>query len=46
MPKAKPISLYPLTFDEALTMILKAPLKPQKKEKPNRSDGKRPSVKK
>lgn len=32
MPKAKPVSLYPLSFDEALTMILKAPPKPQKKK--------------
>jgi hypothetical protein len=32
MPKAKPVSLYPLTFDEALTMLLKAPAKPQKKK--------------
>lgn len=31
MPKAKPVSLYPLTFDEALTMILKAPPKLSKK---------------
>jgi len=35
MPKAKPVSLYPLTFDEALTMILKAPSKPQKKKQKN-----------
>ena len=32
MPKAKPVSLYPLTFDEALTMLLKAAPKPQKKK--------------
>jgi hypothetical protein len=32
MPKAKPISLHPLTFDEALTMLLKATPKPQKKK--------------
>lgn len=31
MPKAKPVSLFPLSFDEALTMILKAPPKPHKK---------------
>jgi len=32
MPKAKPVSLYPLSFDEALTKLLKAPPKPQKKK--------------
>lgn len=32
MPKAKPVSLYPLTFDEALTMLLKASPKPSKKQ--------------
>ncbi len=30
MPKAKPISLYPLSFDEAIDMLLKANPKPQK----------------
>jgi len=33
MPKAKPVSLYPLSFDEALTMLLKATPKPQKQKK-------------
>jgi len=32
MPKAKPISLYPLSFDEALTILIKAPSKPSKKK--------------
>ena len=31
MPKAKPVSLFPLSFDEALTMLIKTPAKPQKK---------------
>ena len=31
MPKAKPVSLYPLSFDEALTMLIKTKPKPQKK---------------
>lgn len=30
MPKAKPISLYPLKFEEAIDILLKAPPKPQK----------------
>ena len=30
MPKAKPVSLFPLSFDEALTMLIKA--KPKKKK--------------
>ena len=38
MPKAKPISLYPLTFDEALTMLLKATPKPQKKSRKSSLD--------
>ena len=33
MPKAKLISLHPLSFDEALTMILKAPPKAAKPKK-------------
>lgn len=32
MPKAKPISLHPLSFEEAIDMLLKAPSKPQKKK--------------
>ena len=31
MPKAKPISLHHLSFDEALTMLIKAQPKPQKR---------------
>lgn len=30
MPKAKPISLHPLSFEEAIDVLLKAPSKPQK----------------
>lgn len=33
MPKAKPVSLYPMNFDEALTMLIKTPPKPQKKQR-------------
>ena len=34
MPKAKPISLHPLDFDEAVNALLKvAPEKPPKKSK-------------
>ncbi len=32
MPKAKPISLHPLTFEQAIDILLKAPPKPQKKK--------------
>lgn len=31
MPKAKPISLHPLSFEEAIDILLKAQPKPQKK---------------
>lgn len=31
MPKAKPISLHPLSFEEAIDILLKAPAKPKKK---------------
>lgn len=37
MPKAKPISLYPLKFEEAIDILLKAPPKTQKKLAPSRS---------
>lgn len=30
MPKAKPISLHPLSFEEAIDILLKAPPNPQK----------------
>jgi hypothetical protein len=33
MPKAKPISLHPLTFEEAIDALIKAPPKPQKMKK-------------
>ena len=36
MPKAKPISLHPLSFDEAITMLLKAKPKPKPKPKPQK----------
>lgn len=32
MPKAKPISLHPLTFEQVIDILLKAPPKPQKKK--------------
>jgi hypothetical protein len=36
MPKAKPISLYPLKFEEVIDTLLKAKPKPQKKQKPHK----------
>jgi hypothetical protein len=32
MPKAKPISLHPLSFEEAIDILLKATQKPSKKQ--------------
>ncbi|MER2511265.1 MAG: hypothetical protein ABTQ25_02395 [Nitrosomonas ureae] len=34
MPKAKPVSLWPLSFEEAITAIIRAnpPLKPESKK--------------
>ena len=31
MPKAKPVSLHPLSFEQAINVLLKAPPKTQKK---------------
>jgi len=31
MPKAKPVSLFPLSFEQAIDALIKAPPKPQKK---------------
>ncbi|MEO6111874.1 MAG: hypothetical protein ABIQ24_08605 [Nitrospiraceae bacterium] len=31
MPKAKPVSLHPLSFEQAIDMLVKAKPKPQKK---------------
>jgi hypothetical protein len=31
MPKAKPISLFPLSFEQAIDVLIKAKPKPQKK---------------
>lgn len=31
MPKAKPISLHPLTFEQVIDVLIKTPPKPQKK---------------
>jgi hypothetical protein len=31
MPNAKPISLYPLTFEQVINVLIKAKPKPQKK---------------
>ena len=30
MPKAKPVSLHPLSFEQAIDALIKAPPKPQK----------------
>lgn len=40
MPKAKPVSLFPLSFEEAMDMLLKGALKSKKKRaksKPKKS---------
>jgi len=31
MPKAKPVSLHPLSFEQAIDVLIKAPPKPQKR---------------
>jgi hypothetical protein len=31
MPKAKPVSLHPLSFEQAIDMLIKTAPKPQKK---------------
>ena len=31
MPKAKPVSLHPLTFEQAIDVLIRTPPKPQKK---------------
>jgi len=31
MPKAKPVSLHPLSFEQAIDMLIKAKPQPQKK---------------
>jgi hypothetical protein len=37
MPKAKPVSLFPLSFEQAIDVLIKAKPKPQKtKSKPKR----------
>jgi hypothetical protein len=45
MPKAKPVSLFPLTFDEAITAILKVDpqrvgIKKKTKAMPKKKNGK------
>lgn len=32
MPKAKPVSLFPLSFEQAIDVLIKATPKPQKKK--------------
>ena len=32
MPKAKPISLYPMSFEQVIDVLIKAKPKPQKKQ--------------
>lgn len=32
MPKAKPVSLHPLSFEQAIDLLIKAKPKPQKKK--------------
>jgi len=36
MPKAKPVSLHPLSFEQAIDMLIKAPAKAEKKSKPKK----------
>jgi len=44
MPKAKPVSLHPLNFEEAINALLKvAPKKPKAKKKPEKVKRKRPA---
>ena len=33
MPKAKPVSLHPLTLEHAIDVLIKTPPKPQKKRR-------------
>jgi len=34
MPKAKPVSLHPLSFEQVIDVLIKAKPKPRKKQKP------------
>ena len=36
MPKAKPLSLYPLSFEQVIDTLLKAKPKTKKKQKPQK----------
>jgi len=36
MPKAKPLSLHPLTFEQVIDVLIKAKPKPEKKPKPKK----------
>jgi len=38
MPKAKPLSLHPLSFEQVIDVLIKAKPKPQKKRKISKSD--------
>jgi hypothetical protein len=33
MPKAKPVSLHPLTFEQVIDVLIKTPPKPQKPQR-------------
>jgi len=37
MPKAKPVSLYPLSFEQAIDVLIKTAPKPQKKKVASKS---------
>lgn len=39
MPKAKPISLHPLSFEQAIDVLIKAKPKPQKKGSIKKTSG-------
>ena len=40
MPKAKPVSLHPLTFEQAIDVLIKAKPKPTKKASVKKKNGK------
>jgi hypothetical protein len=41
MPKAKPVSLHPLSFDQVIDVLIKAKPKPQKKTPKTKPKGHR-----
>lgn len=41
MPKAKPVSLFPLSFEQAIDVLIKAKPKPQKKKAASKHQAKK-----